>query len=174
MPGLFSSTSRAPLCAFPVRPGNLPAGLSRRGAFAVLVRSSNSNLNWIRSLRFLRGPKLPADSHSARQRFLIATRRGIPCSHAAPVRPGTGESVSWAPPLAPFPVFLAGSQAHQLHPAFLRFDPELSRGFPPDVRRSRGLVPSVHPCSVKEQHQLPTTRGDRQEISLHKLLMVNS
>jgi len=47
----------------------------------VLVRSSNSDLFFVRSLRFLRGTKLSADSHSAKQRFLIATRRGIPDSH---------------------------------------------------------------------------------------------
>lgn len=35
----------------------------------------------VRSLRFLRRTKLSADSHSAKQRFLIATRRGIPDSH---------------------------------------------------------------------------------------------
>lgn len=47
----------------------------------MLVRSSNSDLVSVRSLRFLRGTKLSADSHSAKQRFLIATRRGIPDSH---------------------------------------------------------------------------------------------
>lgn len=47
----------------------------------MLVRSSNPDLFLVRSLRFLRGTKLSADSHSAKQRFLIATRRGIPDSH---------------------------------------------------------------------------------------------
>lgn len=47
-------------------------------------------LTLVRSLRFLRGAKLPADSHSARQQFLIATCRGISCSHfrSGATRPG--------------------------------------------------------------------------------------
>jgi len=54
-----------------------PAGTRVACWFAV----ATSTLTWVRSLRFLRGAKLSADSHSARQRFLIATRRGISSSH---------------------------------------------------------------------------------------------
>jgi hypothetical protein len=73
----------------------------------------------------------------------------------------------------PFPALLAGSQAHQLHPAFLRFDPELSRGFPFRLRRLRDADVSFHPRAVKEHGKLRTSTPERQEIFFGKLLMVN-
>lgn len=54
-----------------------PAGTRVACWFAV----ATSTLTWVRSLRFPHGAKLPADFHSARQRFLIVTRRGISNSH---------------------------------------------------------------------------------------------
>lgn len=57
-----------------------PAGTRAACWFAV----ATSTLTLVRSLRFLRGSKLSADSHSAKQRFLIVTRRGIPSSHCHP------------------------------------------------------------------------------------------
>jgi hypothetical protein len=73
-----------------------------------------------------------------------------PIRIAAPVRPGAGGSVSHAPLAPPLPAKLAGSRAHQPHPAFLRFDPELSRGVSPDLLGLRFARPSVRPGSVKE------------------------
>jgi hypothetical protein len=173
LPGWLSSPSRAPLCVSPVQRGDLPAGLSRQGACAVLVRSSNPDLFFVRSLRFLRGTKLSADSHSASSGFSSPLAAASPIRIAAPVRPGAGGSVSYAPRATPLPAPFAGSRAHQLHPTFLRFDPELSRGVFPDFLGLRLIRPSVRPWFCQRTRKESQKPAAPSIVFLHKMLVVN-
>lgn len=96
-----------------------------------------------------------------------------PIRIAAPVRPGAGGSVSCAPLAAPLPALPAGSRAHQPHPAFLRFDPELSRGFSPDTLGLRFVCPSIRPWFCQRTGQLWPAEKQRSMIFMHKMLAVN-
>jgi len=97
----------------------------------VLVRSSNHNLNLSQVTAFPPRAETSRGFSLDRRQFLIATRRGISSSHDRTGATRHGEIREPCPARPPFPAAFAGSQAHQLHPAVLRFDPELSRGFPP-------------------------------------------
>lgn len=96
-----------------------------------------------------------------------------PIRSATPVRPGAGGSVSYAPLAMPLPATSAGSQAHQPHPAFLRFDPELSRGLSPDLLGLRVACPSIRPWFCQRTHEESPEAAAASIVFLHKILMVN-
>jgi hypothetical protein len=184
IPPVFRSFCQLCQAGFPprrARPFAFPpsnGGIFRRGCpaearspcwFAVATRTFSSSGHCVSSAA-RNTPRILTRPSSG---FSSPLAAASPIRIAAPVRPGAGGSVSCAPRATPLPAPFAGSRAHQPHPTFLRFDPELSRGLTPDFLGLRLIRPSIRPWFCQR------TRKESQELAapsivfLHKLLMVN-
>lgn len=165
---------RAHPFAFPPSNGEIfrrgcPAGARAPCWFAVATRTFSWSGHCVSSAE-RNSPRILTRPSSG---FSSPLAAASPIRIAAPVRPGAGGSVSHAPLAPPLPATLTGSQAHQPHPAFHRFDPESSRGFSPNSLGLRSARSSVRPWFCQRTRKESQEDPDPSIVFLHKILMVN-